>query len=116
MATKALTWIRKSKGTESDIGLKQQRESVQLVAEELAPTVETLDLGVQTGFSTLTRDEDANQLLDECDDVQNAVEDLRNGEFDLLVAYDDRRVARDEYFSGTCLPPERFRHSLVSCP
>lgn len=99
MVTKALTWIRKSKGTESDLGLKQQRESVQVVAEELATTVETLDLGVQTGFSTLTRDEDANQLLDECDDVQNAVEDLRNGEFDLLVAYDDRRVARDEYFS-----------------
>ncbi|MFC7251089.1 resolvase [Halomicroarcula sp. GCM10025324] len=99
MTAKALTWIRKSKGTESDIGLEQQRESVQAVAEELAGTVETLDLGVQTGFSTLTRDEDAKQLLDEREDVQAAVEDLRNGGFDLIVAYDDRRVARDEYFS-----------------
>jgi len=48
--SKVLAWIRKSKGADDDIGLERQRERVSKLAEELAAEVDTLDLGVQTGF------------------------------------------------------------------
>lgn len=94
--SKALAWIRKSKGSDDDIGLEMQREQVPGLAEELADEVDPLDLGVHTGFSSMSRDDDAG-LLDQNDRVQQAVEKLEAGEYDYLVAYDDRRVCRDEY-------------------
>ncbi|MFC4437463.1 MULTISPECIES: serine integrase family protein [Natrialbaceae] len=96
--TRALAWIRKSKGSDDDVGLKLQREKVPALAEELADNVHTLDLGVQSGFSTLTRD-DPDGLLDQRDDVRETVDTIRRGEYDLLVAWDDRRLCRDEYFN-----------------
>ncbi|MFB6197420.1 MAG: resolvase, partial [Halobacteriaceae archaeon] len=63
------------------------------LADEVAP----FDLGVQTGFSRLSRDDDG--LLDDVPAVQQAVEDLRDGVYDVLVAYDDRRICRDEYLN-----------------
>lgn len=99
MTRAALAWIRKSKGSDDDIGLEQQRADVLEEARDVATDVTELDLGVQTGFSTLTRDEHSRQLLDQRDDVKDTVDDLRDGTYDVLVAYDDRRVARDEYFS-----------------
>lgn len=93
--TKALAWIRKSKGSDDDIGLEQQRREVLAAAERMADDVDTVDLGVQTGFSRLSRDDDG--LLDDHPKVQQAVEAIRDGEYDLLVAFDDRRICRDEY-------------------
>ena len=52
--SKALAWIRKSKGNDDDVGLEDQRENVPALAAELADEVEKLDLGVQTGFSSMT--------------------------------------------------------------
>lgn len=98
MSDRALEWIRKSKGSDDDIGLEMQRESVDEMAARLADEVEVLDLGVQTGFSTLSRDDESG-LLDQRDDVQAAVERIEAGEYDLLVAYDDRRICRDDYLS-----------------
>jgi DNA invertase Pin-like site-specific DNA recombinase len=95
--TTALAWIRKSKGSDDDLGLELQREQVTTQAEELADDYNTLDLGVQTGFSSLSRDDTG--LLDQRDDVQEAVDDIRDGRYDLLVAYDDRRICRDDYLS-----------------
>ncbi|MFC7230541.1 hypothetical protein ACFQMM_02575 [Saliphagus sp. GCM10025308] len=46
----------------------------------------------------MTRDEPAG-LLDQNDRVTNTVERIRNGEHQYLVAWDDRRVCRDEYFT-----------------
>jgi len=43
--SKALAWIRKSKGDDEDIGLEEQRELVRGLAEEVAGEVEVLDLG-----------------------------------------------------------------------
>lgn len=97
MTTKALAWIRKSKGSEDDIGLEQQRRQVRQLAEDVADEVDTLDLGVQTGFSTMTRD--GTGLLDQIPRVKDAVTRVREGEFDYVAALDDRRVARDEYMS-----------------
>lgn len=96
--SKALAWIRKSKGDESDIGLKEQRELVRTLANDVADEVEVLDLGIHTGFSTMTRDDPAG-LLDQNEDVQEHVDELQAGEYSHLIALDDRRICRDEYFS-----------------
>lgn len=95
---RALAWIRKSKGKESDVGLEEQRELVRTLAVDLADEVEILDLGVHTGFSTMTRDDPAG-LLDQNERVQERVSELEAGEYSHLVAWDDRRICRDEYFS-----------------
>lgn len=94
--SRALAWIRKSKGSEDDVGLEEQRERVIALAGELADDVDRLDLGVQSGFSTMTREDDSG-LLDQNKRVTGAVERLRAGEYEYLVAWDDRRVCRDEY-------------------
>ncbi|ELZ41869.1 recombinase family protein [Halorubrum tebenquichense] len=96
--SRALAWIRKSKGEESDVGLEEQRELVRALADDLADEVELLDLGVHTGFSTMTRDDPAG-LLDQNERVQERVSELEAGEYSHLVAWDDRRICRDEYFS-----------------
>jgi len=93
--TTALAWIRKSKGSDDDIALEMQRKEVPTAGEELADDVDVLDLGVQTGFSTLSRTDD--KMLDDLPEVQKAVEELRAGAYDYLVAVDDRRVCRDDY-------------------
>jgi len=96
--SKALAWIRKSKGSDDDIGLEDQREKIPALAGELADEVERLDLGVHTGFSSMTRD-DPSGLLDQNEEVLNTVKRIRNGEIDFLAAWDDRRVCRDEYYT-----------------
>lgn len=96
--SKALAWIRKSKGNDDDIGLEDQREKVKALADELADTRDDLDLGVHTGFSTMSRDDDAG-LLDQYEPVTDAVERLQSGEYDYLAAWDDRRVCRDDYYT-----------------
>lgn len=96
--SKALAWIRKSKGDDDDIGLEGQRELVRDLAEDIADHVEVLDLGIHTGFSSMTRDDPAG-LLDQNERVQDCVGRLEAGEYSHLVAWDDRRICRDEYFS-----------------
>lgn len=103
----ALEWIRKSKGSDDDIGLQEQRDRVNTLADELAEESEAVDLGIQTGFSTLSRDSDAGQLLDEHPEVLAAVDRLREGTYDYLVAFDDRRICRDGYL-------EVIRHAARS--
>lgn len=96
--SRALAWIRKSKGDDDDVGLEEQRELVPALARERADEVERLDLGVHTAFSTMSRDDDSG-LLDQNERVLEVVEQLENGRYDYLVALDDRRICRDEYFS-----------------
>lgn len=48
--SRALAWIRKSKGKESDVGLEEQRELVRALADDLTDEAELLDLVVHTGF------------------------------------------------------------------
>ncbi|PHQ44037.1 resolvase [Halorubrum sp. C191] len=96
--SEALAWIRKSKGEELDVGLEEQRELVRALADDIVDDVEVLDLGVHTGFSTMTRDDPAG-LLDQNDRVQDRVSELEAGRYTHLVAWDDRRICRDGYFS-----------------
>lgn len=95
--SRALVWIRKSDGAEDDIGLQMQRDQLPKAAADLADDYDVLDLGVQTGFSTLSRSDDG--MLDDVAEVNDAVEELRAGAYDYLVAVDDRRICRDKYLS-----------------
>lgn len=97
--SKALKWIRKSKGDEDDIGLEEQREKVTEAAHQLADEVDELDLGIQTGFSSMSRDPDRDDLLDYRPEVQAVLDRLEEGEYDYLVAFDDDRICRDDYLS-----------------
>ena len=74
--SKALAWIRKSRGKDGDVGLEEQREVVPTPAVELADKVETHELGVHTGFSTMTRDDDTG-LLDRSERVIESVQKLQ---------------------------------------
>ena len=109
---RALAWIRKSKGKESDVGLEEQRELVRTLAVDLADEVEILDLGVHTGFSTMTRDDPAG-LLDQNERVQERVSELEAGVYSHLVAWDDRRFCRDEYFSVIQYAAEQGNAEIV---
>ncbi|WP_424015045.1 recombinase family protein [Halorubrum xinjiangense] len=95
--SKALVWIRKSKGRDDDVGLELQRENVHAYAEEHYDEYDTLDLGVRSGFSIFALGQTEDRL-DADPEVESAVDDLRNGEYDALVAWNDTRVSRDEYF------------------
>lgn len=94
----ALVWVRKSKGKDDDIGLAVQRETTLELAESLAEDVDKLDLGVHTGFSIHSRDLE-DERIDANEDVLDAVSRIESGEYDYLIAYDDTRIARDQYFA-----------------
>lgn len=96
--SRALAWIRKSKGEDDDIGLEEQRELVPALARDRAEEIDVFDLGVQSGFSTMSRDDESG-LLDQNDRVLDRVDQLESGRYDYLVALDDRRICRDEYFN-----------------
>lgn len=98
--TNALAWVRSSQGSDSDIGLEQQREVVPAHAHDIADDVDVLDLGIHTGFSRISSDRLPlkNEFIDTNNEVSEVVEDIRDGAYDLIVAWDDTRVARDEYF------------------
>jgi DNA invertase Pin-like site-specific DNA recombinase len=95
--TRAATLVRKSQGDEDDVSLQLQRERVGNLADDLADVVERVDLGVQTGFSIHTKDAD-EERIDANEDVLTLLEDLRAGEYDYLCAWDDTRIARDQFF------------------
>ena len=91
--------IRQSQGTEDSISLKQQRNNTQELAEKLgADSLDTIDLGNTSGFSLFYKNPD-DERLDSNPEVQDMISGLRAGNWDYLIAHDDTRIARDEYFS-----------------
>lgn len=99
--SRAAAFIRKSQGGEDDISLELQREQVPALAAEVAgvnvEAVEIIDLGVHTGFSIHMKADD-NERIDAHPAVKQLLVDLRTGEYDTLAAYDDTRLARDQFF------------------
>ena len=95
---RALAVVRRSQGDDNGAGLRLQREQVPELAKELADDIDILDLGVHTGFSILTRDEDAARI-DSNPEVVDAIDRVRDGVYEVIVAWDDRRLARDDYFA-----------------
>lgn len=95
--SRAAAFIRKSQGDEGDVSLRLQREKVPSLAEDLAQDVDRIDLGVHTGFSIHMRPL-ADERIDTHPDVLQLLEDLPAGEYDYLCAWDDTRLARDQFF------------------
>lgn len=96
--SKAAAFIRKSKGSDDDIGLKVQRDGVVDTSHDMADEVDVYDLGIHTGFSIHSRARD-DERIDANPKVDELLERIRDGEYDYLVAWDDRRIARDEFFA-----------------
>ena len=95
--SRAVAFIRKSQGGDDDVSLQLQREEVPALARDLAEEVETVDLGVHTGFSIHMKGAD-EERIDAHPDVEELLGDLPAGEYDYLVAYDDTRLARDQFY------------------
>lgn len=95
--SRAVAFIRKSQGDEDDVSLQLQRSRVGALAEELADDVDEIDLGVHTGFSIHMRP-DSEDRIDTNEKVLGLLEDLRVGTYDWLCAWDDTRLARDQFF------------------
>lgn len=96
--SKGLVWIRKSKGSEDDVGLELQREKLPELAEQHVDDYDVLDLGVHTGFSIHSRAREDTRI-DSNSEVVEALERVTNGEYTAVFAWDDTRIARDEYFA-----------------
>jgi len=91
--------IRQSQGSEDSISLQQQRESTRELSDSLgAESLHTIDLDNHSGFSLFTKNEDEKRL-DAHPDIQSMIDGLRAGQWDYLIAHDDTRLARDEYYS-----------------
>ena len=95
--SRAAAFVRKSQGGDDDVSLSIQREEVPALAETLAEEVETVDLGVHTGFSIHMKDAD-DERIDAHPEVHQLLDNLRAGEYTHLVAYDDTRLARDQFY------------------
>ena len=96
--TDCICVVRQSQGSEDSVSLEQQRETTQDLAADLGDDdPEMLDLGVHTGFSRFVKAEE-EQSLDANPGIQNLQTGLQNGEWDYLVAYDDTRLARDQFY------------------
>lgn len=98
--TIALAVYRQSKGTDDSASLEQQRETVpeMLHDEREVDGIEALDLGVHTGFSRHTRDDDEPHV-ESNDDYMAALRAVEAGRYDVVAAYEERRLARDEFIN-----------------
>lgn len=94
--TVAVFFVRSSQGTSDKISLSIQEEKCRARAEELADTVVEINLGIHTGFSAHVKPHSEDRI-DTNEQVLQFVEDLREGAYDYVVAYDPKRIARDEY-------------------
>lgn len=95
--SRAVAFIRKSQGGDDDVSLDLQRERVPSLAEDLAEHVDTIDLGIHTGFSVHMKPVD-EERIDAHPEVESLLADLQAGKYDYLVAWDDTRLARDQFF------------------
>lgn len=96
--TKVACVVRQSQGSDDSISLEHQRETTRELAAELGDDEpEMIDFGNHTGFSLFVKTEE-QQCLDSNPRSQMLQTGLQNGEWDYLVAYDDTRLARDQYY------------------
>ncbi|WP_222914012.1 recombinase family protein [Natrinema sp. SYSU A 869] len=95
--SRAAAFLRKSQGSDDDVSLELQRDRVPALAEQLADEVDVIDLGVHTGFSVHMKTANEKRI-DANPEVKALLEALRDGEYDYLVAWDDTRLARDQFY------------------
>lgn len=96
--TNVATLVRQSQGSEDSISLELQREQTDERAAELGDDdPERVDLGVHTGFSIFVKRPD-QERIDDNEQVLGLLDDLAAGAYDYLVAHDDTRLARDQFY------------------
>jgi len=96
--TEVATLVRQSQGSEDSISLELQREQTIARGLELGDDdPHQVDLGVHTGFSIFVKQRD-QERIDNNEEVLNLLDRLGAGEFDYLVAHDDTRIARDQFY------------------
>jgi DNA invertase Pin-like site-specific DNA recombinase len=95
--SRAAAVYRQSQGDEDSVSLELQREKVHELAAQHADDVIEFDLGNHTGFS-LHMKPDADERIDNHPKVKSLLDLMENGEIDVLAAWDDTRLARDQYY------------------
>lgn len=102
MNRRVLFVIRQSQGEDDDTAsLRFQRKVVPRLARDVAGDwehVDSLDLGVHTGYSIHSRDRDDTRI-DANPDVVQALQRVEEGVYAFIVGLDDARLARDDYFA-----------------
>lgn len=96
--TEAAIVYRQSQGEDDSVSLTLQREAGRQLAAELGADYDEYDIGVHTGFSSLSDDVDVGEGIDDHPRMQDLLDNLRDGEYDWLLSYDDTRLARDGYY------------------
>lgn len=95
----AVRVLRSSQGEEDKVGLDVQDEETREIADNLDTEItRTIDLGIHTAFSAFVRGPDSDNRIDANEEIQQLIEELHAGEYDYLIAHDDSRIARDDFF------------------
>lgn len=97
--SKAAIVVRQSQGEDDSVSLTIQREAGERLADELEADPGFFDLGVHTGFSSLSEDVDVGEGIDDHPKIVDLLDRLRDGEFDYLLSYDDTRLCRDGFYN-----------------
>lgn len=95
----AVRILRSSQGNEDKVSLDVQDKVTTELADEHNGTINrSIDLGIHTAFSAFVRGPESENRIDNNEEIQELLEELHAGEYDYLFAYDDSRVARDDFF------------------
>jgi len=97
--SKAAVVVRQSQGEDDSVSLTLQREAGERLADELDADPVFFDLGVHTGFSSLSEDVNVGEGIDDHPKIIDLLDRLRDGEFNYLLSYDDTRLCRDGFYN-----------------
>jgi DNA invertase Pin-like site-specific DNA recombinase len=97
--TDVVTVVRQSQGTDDSVSLELQREkTVELAADLGDEDPDRVDLGVRTGFSIFMHGNHSGDRIDADEQILTLLDDLTDGAYDHLVAWDDTRLSRDQFY------------------
>jgi len=95
----AVTVVRQSQGTDDSVSLELQREKTRELAADLGDDdPDRVDLGVRTGFSIFMHGNHSGERIDADEKMLTLLDDLTAGAYDHLVAWDDTRLSRDQFY------------------
>jgi hypothetical protein len=95
----AVTVVRQSQGTDDSVSLELQREKTAELAAALGDEdPDRVDLGVRTGFSIFMHGNHDGERIDADGKMLALLDDLMDGAYDHLVAWDDTRLSRDQFY------------------
>jgi len=97
--TNVVTVVRQSQGADDSVSLELQREKTTELAADLGDeNPDRVDLGVRTGFSIFMHGDHSGERIDGDERMLTLLDDLIGGVYDHLVAWDDTRLSRDQFY------------------